>query len=108
MASARGEVSITLGGVERKLTPSFKAIIALEEKTGEPLLDFIQRMGGKKFAARDVVAIVWAGLVGSGMEVTMEEAGDLVYQEGVMNVIKPLTDFISQLCTGGKQVEAPK
>ncbi|PLS22199.1 gene transfer agent family protein [Neptunicoccus cionae] len=65
----RGEVSLTVDGVERVMRLSLGALAALETRLGtDGLLPVIERFERGAFKTDDLVALLWAGLTGGGWE----------------------------------------
>jgi hypothetical protein len=65
----RGEVALTLDGVERVLKLTLGALAELEaELGGASLADTIGRFEEGSFTTRDVLAVVVAGLRGGGWQ----------------------------------------
>jgi hypothetical protein len=105
MASERGEIRFNLGGKERMLRPTWKAISELEDQFGTTLLGIAERLQDRKFTAKDIVTTIWCGLRGAGETLTIEEVGELVVNDGLFNVMEPLAKFIAEACTGGRKID---
>lgn len=62
-----GEVALTIDGERRALKLTLGALAELEERLGaDSLLALVQRFEGGRFSARDVIAVLVAGLRGGG------------------------------------------
>ncbi|GGA22950.1 gene transfer agent family protein [Neptunicoccus cionae] len=65
----RGEVVLTVDGVERVMRLSLGALAKLEARLGaEGVLPLIERFERGAFKADDLIALLWAGLTGAGWE----------------------------------------
>ncbi len=74
-----GEVRLTIDGVSHRLRLSLGALAELEESLGaETILDLVARFESGRFAARDVLALIVAGLRGGGWD---GQASDLAHAE---------------------------
>lgn len=72
----RGEVAVVLDGHRRRARLTLGALAALEAELGEAsLIGVIERFESGRFATRDVLAVLVAGLRGGGWQ---GEAGDLM------------------------------
>ncbi len=103
MATARGEIIFTLGGVEHRMKPTWAAIVEMEDRFKTSLLKIAQRMSAQDFSSKDIVICIWCGLRGAGNDkITVEEVGELVVAEGITSMMVPLAKFIGEACTGGR------
>lgn len=63
----RGEVALTIDGLSHRLKLTLGALAELEEDLGEEsLVALVERFEGGVFSARDVLALLYAGLCGGG------------------------------------------
>jgi hypothetical protein len=63
----RGEVALVLDGERHVLKLTLGALAELEEALGaDSLVDLVERFEGGRFSARDVLALLLAGLRGGG------------------------------------------
>ena len=76
----RGEVRVTVAGVDYLLRYTTNAICTLEASTHERAIPFMQRFADQDVGMADVRVIVWAGLLDHQPDTTLEAAGDLVDQ----------------------------
>ena len=85
MANAhRGEIAATLGGKRRRLVLTLGALAELESAFGvDGLVGLGERFETGRLRARDLAAILGAGLRGAGEAITDEEAGALAHEEGL-------------------------
>lgn len=64
----RGEVAITLDGQVHRMRLTLGVLAELEEELGEgSLMALVERFEGSAFSARDVLALLHAGLRGGGV-----------------------------------------
>ena len=69
-----GEVAITLDGERHICKLTLGALAELEDQLAEgSLLDLVERFEGGRFRARDVLALIVAGLRGGGWEGSAED-----------------------------------
>jgi Phage tail tube protein, GTA-gp10 len=69
-----GEVDIALNGEVRRGKLTLGALAELEAALGEgSLVELVERFEGGRFAARDVLALIAAGLRGGGWEGTVAD-----------------------------------
>lgn len=85
MANAhRGEIAATLGGRPRRLVLTLGALAELEAAFGvDGLAGLGERFETGRLRARDLAAILGAGLRGAGEAITDEEAGALAHADGL-------------------------
>lgn len=98
-----GEVTITLGGKERTLRPTFAALMRLESKVGCGVIPLMQRLASQQVSVGDVAAILWAGIHGSGDKKppTFDEVGEAVVRDGLLSFMKPAVDFLAGAVRAG-------
>lgn len=93
----RGEVNVSLAGREWAMRPTFQALCEIEGMTGKTLrhlgLNFVQ----KEVRARDVTAILCAGLkAGHGDKAPdFNEIGEAIMDQGMKSVEQPVVDFLA-------------
>ena len=69
-----GEVALVVDGHRRRLKLTLGALAALEDSLGaEGLIPLVERFEAGRFGARDVAALLAAGLGGGGFEATADE-----------------------------------
>ena len=85
MANARrGEISATIGGEERVLCLTLGALAELEARLGAgDLAGLGDRFAGGRVSARDLTAILGAGLRGGGNAVTDDDLARLSIEGGL-------------------------
>lgn len=66
-------VDIEVGGFSRRLRFDFNAIAALEEATGKTISEI-----GDNPGAREIRAMLWAGLLHELPKLTINQAGDMI------------------------------
>jgi hypothetical protein len=97
MANARrGEIAALLGGRERRLVLTLGALAELESAFGvEGLSALGERFETGRLRARDLAAILGAGLRGAGELVTDEEAGALAHPEGLPGYVRVVAELFA-------------
>jgi hypothetical protein len=101
----RGEVSVTLGGRERVLRPTFQALAEIESKTGKTLQQLIALGMGAALGLNDTTAIITAGLRAAGETVKDEEVGADIVAAGLQSMIAPAAKLVLFGLTGGRDPE---
>lgn len=100
----RGEAQIE--GTKWRLKYDFNALVAVEEVTEKPLAEVLSG-AGQGFALGTLRALVWAGLRGDG--VTLEQAGDIISDAGLMPVQAALEQALTAAMPAGEPSgNAPK
>lgn len=80
----RGEVDAVLGGRSRRLTLTLGALAELEAALGEGDLGrLFARLAGGRLSAREVIAVIGAGLRGAGETTSDAEVAGWAPDEGV-------------------------
>jgi hypothetical protein len=106
---ARGEHSLTLGGVSYRLRPSGQFCRIVEDEVGA-LLDLFSRANTYRLKIEEAATIV-TELIRAGAEpgdklaanVTEEVIYDLIYEEGIAKVLPVLVIVLSDAVTGGRK-----
>ncbi|NKI99588.1 GTA-gp10 family protein [Novosphingobium sp. SG707] len=104
----RGEVLLTLGGVEYRLRPTCEAALAIEEALDSSMLALCQRAGAVALGYRDL-AVIAGAFIRAGAEPddkltanTNDEALErLIYAEGQIKVIGILSAVMTNVVSGG-------
>ena len=82
--SHRGEIAASIGGEVRTLCLTLGALAELEERLGAgDLTGLAERFGAGKVSARDLTAIIGAGLRGGGNSVTDDELAQMSVEGGL-------------------------
>ncbi|SFZ85875.1 Phage tail tube protein, GTA-gp10 [Devosia enhydra] len=82
--SHRGEIAASIGGEVRTLCLTLGALAELEERLGAgDLAGLAERFGAGKVSARDLTAIIGAGLRGGGNNVTDDELAQMSVEGGL-------------------------
>lgn len=103
----RGEDIITLGGVDYRLRPSHEAINAIEDDTGESLIDLVLR-GQRMALPRRHMAIIATHLIRAGAtrdvdkRVSVTRIGELIAEESIRDTQLPITAVLSSAASGGR------
>ena len=90
----RGEVRVTVAGVDYLLRYTTNAICTLEASTHERAIPFMKRFANQDVGMADVRVIVWAGLLDHQPDTTLEDAGaviDAARREGV-SLVEPVME----------------
>lgn len=103
----RGEHSLRIGGKSYRLRPSYAAIKAAEEKTGQSLLALI-RKGQFGDIPLEKLGAIAAEFIRAGAEddltkgVNGERIAELIYEEGVPHVMARITVVLLDAASGGR------
>lgn len=80
----RGEVEAVIDGETRTLRLTLGALAELEDALGaEGLVDLAGRLEGGGLRARDVIAVLAAGLRGAGARATADDVAAMTVEGGV-------------------------
>lgn len=96
----RGEVAITLDGVEHTLKPSLQAFSALSARYD----NYGQLLG--RIASGNVPAIIFTLRQGLGYnDQQAKKLPDVVFKTGISTITDPLSDFVYRLYNSGKSAD---
>lgn len=90
----RGEIELELQGRQFVLRPSFQAISQLEQTLGCGILCLVRRMQSGDVRLGDIVAIIEAGICGSGGSIDREWLGETVLRHGLTKVMPDIVRFL--------------
>jgi hypothetical protein len=80
----RGEIAASIGGEERVLCLTLGALAELEARLGAgDLVGLGERFAGGRVSARDLIAILGAGLRGGGNAVTDDDLARMAIEGGL-------------------------
>lgn len=96
--SLRGETSLTIGGREHVLRPTFTALVAAEEELG-PLFALVERAGEGRLKLSEMAALFWHCLAERD-GVTREALGEAVASQGLAACAKPLRALLGAILQG--------
>jgi hypothetical protein len=107
--SERGEVSITLEGVEYVLRPAYEALTAIEEQTGQPLLNLAAAADGNELSINHTAIVVTECIKAWGREngkpqyeqFNAKRIGKLLYDEGLLKAQPRVALVLWAALTGG-------
>src|SRR5262245_11880521 len=81
----RGEIAAVIGGEERTLCLTLGALAELEARLGAgDLVGLGERFAGGRITARDLTAILGAGLRGGGNALTDDELAQMTIEGGLV------------------------
>jgi hypothetical protein len=95
-----GNVTITLNGEEVTLRPTLRAAQAISRSNGG-IMEAVNRVG--RFDMEAITAVVAHGL-GISKPAEVSELGEKVYATGLVDLIEPVTRFLTILANGGRPV----
>ena len=96
----RGEVAVTLSGVEYALRPTFAALAEIESRAGMGLVPLAQRFLDRQFGLNDVLAVLEPAIKAGGAK-PPEKFGDAIVATGVLNLAGPIARFLAHALGGG-------
>lgn len=99
MNPQRGDVTITLGGRDYVLRPTFDALVGLEGKLETGLVPLARQFLEGRFGLREVNAILVAGIEGAGQR-PPDDLGELIVKDGIAGFTEPLVQFLSGALRG--------
>jgi hypothetical protein len=92
----RGEISAELDGRSYTLRLTLGALAELEAALGEgDLAALVARFETGRFQARDLAAIIGAGLRGAGHAVSDEEVATMATPDGVTGYVAIVSDLLT-------------
>ena len=98
----RGEITAILDGTEHRLVLTLGALAELESELGaESLAEFADRLSRGGLSARDLIAIIGAGLRGAGADMTDEDVGAMQTPGGIAGFSKIAADLFRAAFSGG-------
>lgn len=101
----RGEIVVTLDGIDHALRPTFEAISMTEALTGLGLIQVTRRLASGDYGLRDVAFAITAGLAGAGSKLPPHKIEALVFKMGVMNLGPKALDFVMAALNGGRTTD---
>jgi hypothetical protein len=99
----RGEIEAVIGGSHRRLVLTLGALAELEAhfEAGD-LVELAERFGSGRLAARDLVAVIAAGLRGAGETITDHEVSRLAVAGGAAAYARIVSDLLAATFGAGE------
>ena len=94
----RGEASIPVDGLERKLRPSFEALVRAEEELG-PLFALVERAGEGQLRLTEIAGLFWHCLADRA-GLSREAVGEAVLAMGLAQAARPLRLLLGEILRG--------
>ncbi|MGR3803879.1 gene transfer agent family protein [Marinibacterium profundimaris] len=92
-----GEVALVVDGERRVMKLTLGALAELEEALGEgAMVELVQRFEGGGFSARDVLALLAAGLRGGGHDLSAEALGRADIEGGPMAAARAAAELLAR------------
>lgn len=93
----RGDVALVIDGKRCTARLSLGALAELEEGLGEAsLVGLVERFEASRFASRDVIALLGAGLRGVGAEITDADLAQAKIEGGPMAAAKAAAELLAR------------
>jgi hypothetical protein len=89
-----------------ELRPNFACYCAIEEKAGCSLMKIVYRFSQSEFLIKDIVAVVYGGVVGTAEELngkipyTIDTLGNMLIKDGWSKHTKDVLEFASRCIMG--------
>ena len=96
---ARGEASLTVGGVPLVLRPSFAALVAAEQELG-PLFALVERAAEGRLGLGEMAILFFHCAADRPEGVTRERIGQAVAEAGLVGVTPALRALLTQILQG--------
>lgn len=96
----RGEVVLVVAGAERRLRPTFAALVAAEEELG-PLFALVERAGAGQLRLGEMSALFWHCLA-AREGLSREDVGEAVARQGLAACARPLRALLAQILQGSE------
>ncbi len=91
----RGEVATMIGGERRTLCLTLGALADLEDRLGAgDVTALAERLGSGRLSARDITAILAAGLRGGGASVSDEDVAAMALDGGALSAALAVTELL--------------
>jgi len=98
----RGEIAAEIGGARRTLVLTLGALAELETALGaDDLIALSERFASGRLKARDLIAVLGAGLRGGGLPVSDDEVGRMAVPEGATGYVRIAAELIAATFGGG-------
>lgn len=99
----RGEIEAEIGGTTRRLVLTLGALADLEAhfEAGD-LVELAERFGSGRLAARDLIAVIGAGLRGAGEVISDREVAGLAVTGGAAAYARIVSDLLTATFGGGE------
>ena len=93
----RGELEATLGGQPYRLRLTLGALAELETALGaESLPALLERFEQGRFSARDIIAVITAGLHGAGhTDITQQQVAHMSHADGVHGMVQLVAKLLA-------------
>ena len=98
-------LKIELGGIAYPVRVTFGGMAELEEKLELPFLEVFNKFMESELNAREVQAMLYVMLKCGGVEVTLEDMGDVEFTIDVLNV---MSDALARANTVVMEIEEQK
>ncbi|WP_158967912.1 gene transfer agent family protein [Chachezhania sediminis] len=95
-----GEVALVIDGTPRVMKLTLGALAELEASLGEQsLVDLVERFEQGRFSARDVLALVLAGLKGGGQQIDAAHLESAEIEGGPMEAARAAAELLARAFT---------
>lgn len=92
----RGEIAAEIGGARRTLVLTLGALAELETALGaDDLIALSERFASGRLKARDLIAVIGAGLRGGGLPVSDDEVGRMPVTDGAAGYVRIAAELIA-------------
>ena len=103
----RGEVAVSIGGKDYILRPSFSALVEIERRTGQTILEIATNLSAARIGVADLVAVLFSAIkAGQTDWPEYDVLGEMVVKAGVAELIGPVGGFIVSALNGGQETNA--
>ena len=103
MSKANGKVKLT---EELYLKYTTNALVEFEDETGQEFLTVATKMERGNVSFKMLRALVWAGLIDSDDEITVEKTGDIIDEVGFEKTLEKAMDAIQAMFPNTKEQQA--
>jgi hypothetical protein len=98
--SLRGEVAIRLAERDYVLRPTFRALCAIETRTGQGIVALARRTAAGDLGFKEAAAIVAAGLEAAGEPAEFDAVGRLILETGLAACLPAVAAFLAAALGG--------
>lgn len=105
----RGEIAATLGGRPRRLVLTLASLAELEAHfEAADLVELADRFASGRLAARDLAAVIGAGLRGAGETITDAEAAGLAVEGGAGAYARIVSELLTATFGAPTPADSPQ
>jgi hypothetical protein len=108
----KGEVDLTMGGVEYTLRPTFESLVEFEDKAGVTAYEVMGELAhGKPAGFKVIAAAVWSGIRAGWKDngkrpPTFIEVGEAIRRDGLATVLPAFGQYLTNALSSEADLKA--